>query len=80
MLSVVIFGAVLATIFVCTGGAAATGGPMADAGLDQTVTVETTVQLDGTGSSAPDGAIAGYEWTIRMPQGLIRKLILKECG
>lgn len=69
MFRVAILVAALATFLVCAGGAAAADGPMADAGLDQTVTVETTVQLDGTGSSHPDGAIAEYEWTIRTPDG-----------
>lgn len=44
-------------------------GPMPDAGLDQTVTVDTTVQLDATGSTHPSGTIAGYEWTLRTPDG-----------
>ena len=33
----------------------------ADAGLDQEVGTDTTVQLDGTGSAHPDGVIDGYE-------------------
>jgi hypothetical protein len=64
--------AILAVTFalagiVAGGSVAAAPGPMADAGLDQTVTVETTVQLDGTGSGHPDGPLSGYEWTIRTP-------------
>lgn len=43
--------------------------PMADAGLDQTVTVDTTVQLDGSGSTHPDGSIDDHEWSIRTPTG-----------
>ncbi len=37
--------------------------PTANAGADQTVTELTPVNLDGTGSSDPDGAIAAYAWT-----------------
>ncbi|WP_254837648.1 PKD domain-containing protein [Natronomonas marina] len=51
------------------GVAAADSGPLADAGLDQEVTVDTTVQLDGTGSSHPDGTIDSYEWSIETPNG-----------
>lgn len=45
------------------------GEPLADAGLDQTVTVDTTVQLDGSGSTDPDGSIERYGWSIRSPTG-----------
>jgi hypothetical protein len=38
-------------------------GPTANAGPDQNVTVSTLVTLDGSGSSDPDGTIAGYAWT-----------------
>jgi hypothetical protein len=51
------------------GVVAADGGPLAAAGLDQEVGVNTTVQLDGTGSSHPDGRIDGYEWSIERPDG-----------
>ena len=54
--------------FLAFGGFAGTAlaaeGPMADAGLDQTVANGTTVQLDGTGSTHPDGRISTYEWSI----------------
>lgn len=69
MFRAAILAVALATIVVCTGGAVADAGPMADAGLDQTVTVETTVQLDGTGSTHPGGTITAYEWTIRTTDG-----------
>jgi hypothetical protein len=46
------------------GGASAAGGPMADAGLDQTVTDGKPVELDGSGSFHPDGQITSYEWSI----------------
>ena len=41
--------------------AAADAGPLADAGLDQNVESGTTVYLDATGSSHPDGTIKEYE-------------------
>ena len=43
--------------------------PLADAGLDQQVTQGAVVFLDGGGSVDPDGAIAGYRWEIRSPDG-----------
>ena len=36
--------------------------PSADAGSDQTVTQNTTVVLNGTGSSDSDGVVVSYEW------------------
>ncbi|MEF8915752.1 PKD domain-containing protein, partial [Natronomonas sp.] len=49
---------------------------MADAGLDQSVSVNTTVQLDATGSIHPDGEIERYEWRIETPNG---RVIEPEC-
>lgn len=43
--------------------AAENNPPVADAGANQTVDAETTVQLDGTGSSDPDGDALTYSWT-----------------
>jgi hypothetical protein len=64
---------VLAAVVILAGATftvvAADGGPLAEAGLDQEVDVNTTVQLDGTGSSHPNGTIKGYEWSIETPAG-----------
>jgi len=49
--------------------AADDGRPLADAGLDQSATVGSTVYLDGGGSVDPDGEIVGYDWSIRTPGG-----------
>ncbi len=38
-------------------------GPSADAGADKTVNISSTVALDGSSSSDPDGTIAAYAWT-----------------
>lgn len=49
---------------------AADGGrPLADAGLDQSATVGSTVYLDGGGSVDPDGDLVSYEWSIESPSG-----------
>ncbi|MFC5973241.1 PKD domain-containing protein [Halomarina salina] len=68
--------ALAAFVVVATvGPVAAVGGvdrisePLADAGLDQSVERGTTVLLDGSGSRAPDGRIAEYEWRIETPTG-----------
>jgi hypothetical protein len=37
--------------------------PVADAGDDQTVLVDDVVQLDGSGSSDPDGGALAYSWS-----------------
>jgi hypothetical protein len=64
-------------LIAASGAATAGGGPMADAGLDQSVSVNTTVQLDATGSAHPDGEIEGYEWRIETPDG---RDIAPECA
>lgn len=38
--------------------------PTANAGSDQRVSIGTTVQLDGTGSSDPDGDVLSFSWTL----------------
>jgi LmbE family N-acetylglucosaminyl deacetylase len=55
----------LAEIFVYEdgGGAPANQAPIANAGPDQTVNQGATVQLDGRGSSDPDGDPLTYSWT-----------------
>ena len=73
----------LAAIVLSAGVAgvvAADGGPLAAAGLDQEVGVDTTVQLDGTGSSHPDGRIDGYEWSIETPDGRMMRPACRDCG
>lgn len=43
--------------------------PSADAGTDQTVAPGTTVQLDGSGSSDPDGQPLTFSWAVTAPDG-----------
>jgi len=43
--------------------------PLADAGLDQSVSINATVHLDASGSRDPDGSIASYEWSVERPDG-----------
>ena len=69
MLRIAIVVAALAVLGVFTGVSTASSGPMADAGLDQTVSVETVVHLDGTGSSHPTETLSDYEWRIQTPDG-----------
>lgn len=45
------------------------GVPRANAGVDQTVNVGTTVQLSGAASSDPDGDPLEYIWTLSTPPG-----------
>lgn len=47
----------------CEGAFGRNRPPHADAGPDLAVTAGEPVQLDGTGSDDPDGAIASYSWT-----------------
>jgi hypothetical protein len=59
----------LALAIAAAGVAAANEQPMAEAGLDQQSTVNSTVYLDAGGSLDPDGEIADYEWKIERPNG-----------
>ncbi|MXR19494.1 PKD domain-containing protein [Halobacterium bonnevillei] len=61
--------ALVLTAATTPGIATANESPLADAGLDQTVTRGETVYLDGAGSSDPDGTIEGYNWTITGESG-----------
>ncbi|PSP48131.1 hypothetical protein BRC75_07650 [Halobacteriales archaeon QH_7_69_31] len=73
----------MVAIVLSAGGAgvvAADEWPLAAAGLDQDVGVNTTVQLDGTGSSHPDGRIEGYEWSIETPDGRTMRPACRDCG
>ena len=69
MFRLAILVAALTLLAVFVGVSSAASGPMADAGLDQSVTVDTVVHLDGTGSNHPDGPLSDYEWRIRTPDG-----------
>jgi hypothetical protein len=43
--------------------------PKANAGPDQTVPINTTVTLDGSGSTDVDGDILNYSWSLTVPDG-----------
>ena len=49
-------------------GGAQNNAPIADAGVDQTVDVNTQVTLDGTNSSDPDNDGLTYAWSLTGPQ------------
>ncbi|KAA9410786.1 hypothetical protein EGO51_13590 [Haloarcula hispanica] len=53
--------------------------PLADAGLDQSVERETSVQLDANGSRDPDGTIEEVEWSIETPDGTTRTPDCQTC-
>jgi len=65
-------------VFTMSGIAVASDNtaPMPEAGLDQTVPVNSTVYLDGTASTDPDGEITSVSWTIETPGG---GTILPDC-
>ncbi|WP_135535521.1 PKD domain-containing protein [Halostella pelagica] len=54
--------------------------PLVDAGLDQDVSLGSTVLLDGTGSRDPDGEIVDYEWRIIDPDGTEISPGCSSCG
>jgi len=61
-----------AVVFLATSGTAAAAdntAPMPEAGVDQTVVVNSTVYLDGTASTDPDGGITDVSWSIETPSG-----------
>ena len=72
--------AALALVGGTAGVAAADSGPLADAGLDQEVESGTTVHLDATGSSHPDGSIEDYEWSIETPDGRQIRPACRDCA
>ncbi|QLH84351.1 PKD domain-containing protein [Halosimplex pelagicum] len=54
--------------------------PLAEAGLDQTVSANTTVYLDATGSRDPDGEIGQYRWRLELPDGSYTTPSCETCG
>lgn len=74
----VLWGVLLLSV-VATGVVAASDGPLADAGLDQTVDQYSTVYLDAGGSVAPDGEIASHEWDIQRPDGSTMEPACASC-
>jgi len=64
-----VLGFLAVLLAVPTTAAVVTGAPFANAGLDQTVEVNRTVYLDGSGSYDPDGRIVEYAWDIDTPDG-----------
>lgn len=72
--------AVALVFLVATVGlATANEPPVAEAGLDQTVDVETAVYLDAGGSHDPDGAIAATTWTVVAPNGTVVNTSCANC-
>lgn len=58
-----VFCALLAMTAGCPLGGGSNEAPVADAGVDQTVDVGILVQLDGSGSSDPNGDALTYQWS-----------------
>jgi len=76
--AVVIVFAVLAVATVAgTASGAGNTPPLADAGLDQRVTPNTTVYLDANESRDPDGEVASVAWTVESPDG---DTFTPDCG
>ena len=70
----------LLALAVASGVAAANEVPMAEAGLDQESTVNSTVYLDAGGSLDPDGAIVDYDWEIDRPNGTTTVPDCRSCS
>ncbi len=65
---IILLAVLLAGLLTACGGGGGNGGdtnnpPIANAGLDQTVTTGSLVILDGSGSSDPDGDLLTYSWS-----------------
>jgi len=75
----VLLTAAFVSFSVTAGVAAAEEGPLADAGLDQSVEVNTTVHLDAGGSVAPGGTLEEHEWTIERPDGTATEPACETC-
>ncbi|WP_167837259.1 PKD domain-containing protein [Halosimplex halophilum] len=69
---------------VAAAGSGPDGGgnkaPLADAGLDRTVSANATVYLDATGSRDPDGEIDSYRWRLEKPDGSYTTPSCETCG
>ena len=84
--AVLVVSAALAGVPVASGAAvdgsavADNESPLADAGLDQSVSANATVYLDATGSRDPDGEIDRYRWRIEQPDGNYRTPSCEFCG
>lgn len=73
--------AVLVLVTAATTPTVATANepPLADAGLDQSVTRDSIVHLDAGGSRDPDGTIADYSWTVEALNGSTTTLDCVDC-
>ncbi|WP_459195041.1 PKD domain-containing protein [Halosimplex sp. J119] len=81
-LCVVLVAAVAGVTLSGTAGAAGAENeaPLAEAGLDQNVTVNATVYLDASGSRDPDGEVTDYEWRLERPDGTYTRPDCRTCG
>ncbi|MFC7075553.1 CARDB domain-containing protein [Haloarcula halophila] len=68
-IAVVVFVVVLSGTVAASTSVNASDPPLADAGLDQTVSPGTTVHLDANGSRDPDGRLSSVRWRIDGPAG-----------